>query len=81
MPCSLLGAVVIIHHLSVHSIRVEHNCHEYLQVAQMVKNQPAGWETRIQSLGQEDPLENGYSLQCSCLENPMDRGGRWGNSP
>ena len=20
---------------------------------------------------------NGYSLQCSCLENSMDRGGRW----
>ena len=32
-------------------------------------------ETRVQSLGWEDPLEdNGYPLQYSCLENPMDRG-------
>ena len=28
------------------------------------------WETRVRSLGQEDPLEEGYF----CLENPMDRG-------
>ena len=26
-------------------------------VAQMVKNLPAMWETQVQSLGQEDPLE------------------------
>ena len=36
------------------------------------------WETQVQSLGQEDPLEkgegNGYPLQYSCLENPVDRG-------
>ena len=33
-------------------------------------------ETRIQSLGQEDPLEegNGNPLQCSCLEISTDRG-------
>jgi len=32
-------------------------------------------EMRIQSLGQEDPLEQGRAtLQYSCLENPMDRG-------
>ena len=44
-------------------------------------------ETRLQSLGWEDPLEdelattpvffregNGNPLQYSCLENPMDRG-------
>ena len=89
-------------------------------VAQMVKNPTAMWETWVQSLGQEDPLEegmathsrilawrisggsdgkesvcnagdkgdvgsipelgrtpgggNGYPLQYSCLENPMDRG-------
>ena len=31
---------------------------------------------RVQSLGQEDPLEEGMvnPFQCSCLENPMDRG-------
>ena len=41
----------------------------------MVKNQPAMQETRVQSLGWEDsPGEvNGNPLQCSCLENPMDR--------
>ena len=41
-------------------------------VAQIVKN-PAMQETRVQSLGQEDPLEEGMAtpLQYSCLENPM----------
>ena len=40
-------------------------------MAQIVKNQPAMLKTKVQSLGQEDPL---HSLQCSCLENFMDRG-------
>ena len=31
-------------------------------MAQMVKNLPAGQETRIQSLGGEDPLEKGSSI-------------------
>ena len=32
-------------------------------------------ETWVQSLGWEDPGEgNDNPLQCSCLENPMDRG-------
>ena len=32
-------------------------------------------ETQVQSLDPEDPLEEGMAiLQCSCLENPMDRG-------
>ena len=39
---------------------------------------PAVWETPIQfnSRGQEDPPGegNGYPLQYSCLENPMDSG-------
>ena len=39
-------------------------------VAQMIKNLPAMWETWVQSLGWEDPLEEGMSpLQYSCLEN------------
>ena len=33
-------------------------------VAQMVKNLPAVWETRVQSLGQENPLETGMAT-CS----------------
>ena len=47
-------------------------------VAQMVKCllYPAMWETRVQSLSREDPLEkgNGNPLQYSSLENSMDRG-------
>ena len=44
-------------------------------VAQMVENLSAKQETRLQSLGEEDPLEkgNGYPLQYSCLEYSMDR--------
>ena len=43
-----------------------------------VKNSPAVQEmqeTRVQFLGQEDPLEGGRGspLQYSCLENPVDR--------
>ena len=36
-------------------------------------------ETWVQSLSWEDPLEKGKAtpLQCSCLENPMDRGAWW----
>ena len=35
-------------------------------------------ETRVRSLGQEDPLEeDGTTLQCSYLENPTDRGACW----
>ena len=42
-------------------------------VAQLVKNPPAIWETWVQSLGWEDPLEKGKAnLQYSGLENSMD---------
>ena len=35
---------------------------------------------QVQSLGQEDPLEEGMAnpLQYSCLENLIDRGASWG---
>ena len=38
----------------------------------MVKNLPAMWEPWVQSLGWEDPLEEGMAnpLQYSCLQNP-----------
>ena len=36
-------------------------------VAQMVKNLPAMWETRVQSLGWEDPLEKGMATHPSIL--------------
>ena len=45
----------------------------------VIKSRPANAgdvEIQVQSLGREDPLEEGMAtqLQCSCLENPMDRG-------
>ena len=47
-------------------------------VAQTVKRLPVMQETWVRSLGQEDLLEKGMAtLQCSCLENPMDRGAWW----
>ena len=45
-------------------------------VAQIVKNLPAVQETQVQSLGRKDPLVkemDGNSLQCSHLENSVDR--------
>ena len=52
------------------------------QVAPMVKSLPAMQETeetRVQSLGWENPLEEGMATHSSysCLENPMDRGAWW----
>ena len=41
------------------------------------KNLAAMQETGVQPLGWEDPLENGYPLQYSCLENSMDGGAWW----
>ena len=35
--------------------------------AQMVKNLPATWETQVQSLGWEDPLEKGKATHSSIL--------------
>ena len=48
-------------------------------LAQLVKNLPAMQETRVQSLGWEDPLEKEVATHSgySCLENPMDRGAWW----
>ena len=47
-------------------------------MAQWVRKSPVMQETQemgVRSLGWEDPLEKEMaSLQCSCLENPMDRG-------
>ena len=34
-------------------------------IAQSVKNLPAGQETQVQSLGQEDPLEKGMASHSS----------------
>ena len=45
----------------------------------MVKNLPAMWETRVQSLSWEDPMEEGMATQPSILawRIPMDRGAWW----
>ena len=36
-------------------------------MAQTVKNLPAIWETQVQSLGQEDPLEKGIATHSNIL--------------
>ena len=48
-------------------------------VAQSVKNLPAVQETRVQSLGWEDPLEKEMATHSSILglENLTDRGAWW----
>ena len=45
----------------------------------MMKNPPAMWETYVQSLGWEDPLEEGMAMHSSILawRIPMDRGLWW----
>ena len=48
-------------------------------VAQLGKNLPAMWETWVQSLGWENPLEEGMATHSSILAGriPMDRGAWW----
>ena len=48
-------------------------------VAQEIKNPPAMQETWVQSLGWEDPLEEGMATHSSILawSIPMDRGAWW----
>ena len=45
-------------------------------VAQLVKNPPAMWETWVQSLGWEDPLEESMATHSSILawRIPIERG-------
>ena len=49
---------------------------EIYAMAQRVKRLSAMQETRVRSLGWEDPLEKEMAnlLQYSCLENSMDKG-------
>ena len=42
-------------------------------VAQMVKKMPAMWETRIQPLGQEDPLEKGMATHSTEIVMERER--------
>ena len=41
--------------------------HEASLVIQTVKNLSAMWETRVRSLGQEEPLEKEMATHSSCL--------------
>ena len=45
----------------------------------MIKNPPATWKTWVQSLGWEDPLEEGIATHSSILawRIPKDRGAWW----
>ena len=40
-------------------------------IAQLVKNPPATWDTRVRSLGWEDPLEKGKAAHSSILGLPL----------
>ena len=48
-------------------------------MAQTIKNLPAMWETWVQSLGWEDPLEEGMATHSSipAWRIPVDRGAWW----
>ena len=48
-------------------------------MAQVVKNLPAMWETWVQSLGWEDPLEKGLATHSSIFawRIPMNIGAWW----
>ena len=48
-------------------------------VVQTVKNPPVMWETWVQSLGWEDPLEESKATHSSILawRIPMDKGAWW----
>ena len=49
-----------------------------LLMAQQVKNPPASTQTgSLPESGKSPGGGNGYPLQYSCLENPMDRGAWW----
>ena len=74
MPCFHPGLYII--SLSLKPSEVWHFCFIYFQT---VKCLPTIRETRVPSLGQEDPPGegNGNLLQYSCLENPMHGGAWW----
>ena len=53
--------------------------YEISLVAKTVKNPPATWEIWVQTLGWEDPLEEGMATHSSILACgiPKDRGACW----
>ena len=53
-------------------------CIDKLSVIMLVDYVPAGYTRDAGSvLGRSPKVRNGNLLQCSSLENPMDRGDRW----
>ena len=69
MPASSVGMGVNMGTYAHTLILLKLNCGNYWTslVAQTVKNMPAMQETRVQSLGQEDPLEKGMATHSSIL--------------
>ena len=65
MDCSMPGSAVL-HYLNSRLLSRLYYPKAFL-VAQLVKNPPAKWETWVQSLGWEDPLEMGTATQSSIL--------------
>ena len=54
-------------------------CRDHLNELPKIKNLPARQESRVQSLGWEDPLEEGMATHSSFLSwrIPMDKGAWW----
>ena len=69
MPASSVGMGVNMGTYAHTLILLKLNCGNYWTslVAQTVKNMPAMQETRVLSLGQEDPLEKGMATHSSIL--------------
>ena len=65
MDCSMPGSAVL-HYLNSCLLSLLYYLKAFL-VAQLVKNPPAKWETWVQSLGWEDPLEMGTATRSSIL--------------
>ena len=51
----------------VYNLRLLYNIYMAYLVAQLVKNLPAMWDTWVQPLGWEDPLEMGMANHSSIL--------------
>ena len=81
LPAEPLGKPTVIIKISIMALSLIRLRKEIsvISVAQMVKNPPAVWETWVQSLGWEDPLEEGMATHSSILawRMSMDRGAWW----
>ena len=66
-PISALTTLVPWNLLTLQVFHSNFGCLWASVVAQTVKNPPALWETWVQSLGQEDPLEKSMTTHSSVL--------------